>query len=337
MHVNKSVRRRGSLAVLSAAVVALTACGSGSADGTDDEITVDFSNSYPDSHPHNECGTQVVKEKVESQDVGLGIEIYPSSQLGADADRFTSLSSGDLDMDLQGSSALSTAYEPIGVLDMFYAFDGPDQLFEWFDSEAADQVKSDFEAETGAKVLDAWFFGMRVFSANEPIREPADLEGLRIRFPDSPAYLASAEAVGAEATSVAYEEIYLSLQQGIVDGQENPVSTIEAESFDEVQDYVSLSDHQTGAQLVVISSETWDQLSTEQQEVLETAVRETRAEDRQCIEDAREQILADWEETGEVEVVADVNRDAFAEMAEEYFLNNLEGGQLELYTSIGHG
>jgi len=244
--------------------------------------------------------------------------------------------SGDIDMDLQGSSALSTAYAPIGVLDMFYAFDGPDDLFAWFDGEDSQQLKDDFEAKTGAHILDVWFFGMRDFTANTPIRTPEDLDGLRIRFPDSPVYLQDAKAVGANATAVAFEEVYLALQQGIVDGQENPISTIEANSFDEVQDYVSLTDHQTGAQLVLISGDKWNALSPEQQKAVEKAASETRAEDRKCIEDAREEILSEWRDSGSIEVIDDVDREAFASKAEAYFLSHLKGEQLELYKAIGH-
>lgn len=334
MYDKSAIRKGMSIAALGVAGLTLAACGGGASGGG---ITLDFANSYPSSHPHNKCGTQVVKDKIESQNLDMSVEIFPNSQLGADAERFTSVTTGDIDMDLQGGSALSTAYAPIGVLDMFYAFDGPDDLFKWFDSKASAKVKKDFEAETGAKILGVWYFGMRDFTANEPIREPSDLQGLRIRFPDSPVYLKDAKAVGANATAVAFEEVYLSLQQGIVDGQENPISTIKAESFDEVQDYVSLTDHQTGAQLVVISDKTWDKLNSKQQDALRTAVREARAKDRKCIEDAREKILADWKSSGDIEVVDDVDRDAFAKKAEDYFLSHLEGRQLELYKSIGHG
>lgn len=329
MYRTATARRLAGVAALAVAVTAFAACGEDG--GT---VTLNFANSYPTSHAHNRCGTELVKEKLEAADVGVEIEIFSDSQLGGDDDRFTSVMAGDIAMDVQGSSALSSAYEPIGVFDMAYAFDGPDHLFEWFDGDEAEQLKEDFAAETGAHILDVWYFGMRHFSANTPIRTPADLEGLRMRFPDSPTYLANAEAMGAEATAVAFEEVYLSLQQGIVDGQENPIDTVKSMSFNEVQSHVSLTGHQTGSQMIVVSDTVWQSLSAEQQEALTEAVHETRAENRACIEEDTEAILDEWRNSGSPAIVEDVDREAFQAQTEEYFLENLEGEQLELFEGI---
>ena len=89
-----------------------------------------------------------------------------------------------------------------------------------------------------------------------------------MRFPDSPQFLMNAEALGADATEVAYEELFLALQQGTVDGQENPIINIDAINLDEVQDYISLSSHQANSNLVIIG-EVWDELSSEQQDALQ--------------------------------------------------------------------
>lgn len=312
-----------------------TAMGGGDDGGSSDgSVTLSFANSYTTQHPHTRCGIQAVADKINEQDAGVTIETFPNSQLGADTERFTSLMAGDVDMDVQGSSALASAYAPIGVLDMAYAFDGPDQLFEFFDGQAAKELKDEFAKETGARILDVWFFGMRHFTANKPIREPGDLDGLRMRYPDSPIYLENAKAVGASATAVAFEEVYLALQQGIIDGQENPVPTIKEKSFDEVQSHLSLSGHQTGSQLIVINEDSWRKLSAEQQQALQEAVHETRASNRECIETEEKKILQQWRDGGDLTVVDDVDREAFAKRAEDYFNRTLSGKQLELYQSV---
>src|SRR3546814_18580456 len=98
-------------------------------------------------------------------------------------------------------------------------------------------MEADFkEASGGVSILGAWSAGARQFTANEAIREPADLDGLRMRFPGSKQYLLNAQALGAEATEVAYEELYLALQQGVVESQENPLTNIDASNLVEVQD-----------------------------------------------------------------------------------------------------
>ena len=334
-----TTRKRLAAAVsLPLALGLLTACGGGDTGGNTgggegETQTLDFAHSYPEDHPHNRCGATVVQEAVSGE--GVEIEIFPSSQLGGDTDRFTSVMSGDIAIDLQGSSGLAATYEPVGVMDMAYAFDDVDHLFSWFDeSEAAQQMKEDFEAETGAKILDVWYYGDRTFSATEPIRTPDDLNNLRIRFPDSPIHLQNAEALGAEPVAVAFEEIYLALQQGTVDGQENPVTLTAQNSFDEVVDYVSLNRHSVGSQLVVMSTDAWEGLSEEQQTALTDAVREARGQNLECAQEAEQEVLDEWEAAGTPEVIEDVDVEAFRTKAQEYFLDNLEGRQLELYQDI---
>ena len=224
--------------------------------------------------------------------------------------------------------------EPIGALDAAYVFDGPDHLFAFADSPAFDEMAADMLEQIDVRILDVWFFGMRHFSANKPIRTPDDLQGLRMRFPDSPQFLQNAEAMGANATPVAFEEVYLSLQQGVIDGQENPIPTISDMNFAEVQSHVSLSGHQTGFVVAIVGEQTWQSLSAEQQEALQAAVSGVRDGNRQCLEDAEQEVLAQWEQAGTPTVVEDVDREAFSTKAEAYFAENLEGDKLALYQQI---
>ncbi|MHA6669491.1 TRAP transporter substrate-binding protein DctP [Homoserinimonas sp. A447] len=327
------------LALLSAAGLMLAGCsadngGSGDDANGGETIELTLANSYTDDHPHNRCGATVIAERINGMDIGLQIEVFANSTLGGDADRFTSLMAGDIDIDMQGSSAIGSTYPPIGVLDAAYVFRGADHMFDYFASEQSDTLKEDLLEATGTRVIEPFFFGMRTFSANSAIRTPEDLEGLRMRFPDTPAYLQNAEALGANAVAVAFEEIFLALQQGIIDGQENPIPTVASMSLDEVQSHVSLNNHQTGFQLVLINEETWQGLNDEQQGALNEVIAEVRDENRVCIDEDQEAIIAEWEEAGTVEVVEDVDIEAFEEKAEEYFLEKFTGADLELYESI---
>ncbi|MFV2177281.1 DctP family TRAP transporter solute-binding subunit [Actinomadura sp. LOL_016] len=322
------------LPVLAAAAVLTAGCSAMNSGDDGGTVKLSFANSYADDHPHTRCGIQAVADTINGQDLGMEIETFANSQLGDDAARFTSVKTGDLDMDVQGSSALAASHAPIGVLDMAYAFNGPDHLFGFFDGARGTKLKKDFAAATKTHVLDVWYFGMRHFTANSPIRTPADLDGLRMRFPDSEIYLENAKAVGAEATAVAFEELYLSLQRKIIDGQENPIPTIASKSLAEVQTHVSFSGHQTGSQLIVINGDRWKELTPEQQQALQKAVSDTRVQNRKCIEEAEQKILAEWRSKGKPTIVEDVDRTAFAEKAGAYFSKNLKGEQAELYKAI---
>ena len=329
------------LAAAAAAALALGGCAPGGG-GTETspageenpQIDLTLANSYTDDHAHSRCGALVIAEELNGMDIGLNVEVFTNSQLGADADRFASLIAGDIDMDMQGVSAMSASYAPIGVLGSAFAFSDPDHLFRYFDGEESQPLKDAVVDEIGVRILDPYFFGYRTFSANSPIRTPEDLQGLRIRFPDTPIHLANAEALGATAVPIAFEELFIALQQGTADGQENPIPTIKSLSLDEVQTHVSLDNHLTDFQAVIINEEKWQQMSAEQQEAVTEVVHEVRAEDRQCIEDDTQAIIDEWKETGAVEVVEDVDRDAFEERAVEYFSEYYSGADLELFEAI---
>ena len=183
--------------------------------------------------------------------------------------------------------------------------------------------------------LGAWSAGMREFTANEPIREPGDLDGLRMRFPNSPQFLMNAKALGADATEVAYEELFLALQQGTVDGQENPITNIAASSLQDVQDYISMSDHQANSNLVIIGADAWGGLSDGAAGRARRR-RSTRRRSRcpQCVAEDEEATLAEWEETGDMEVVDDVDVEAFRSQADAYLRDNFDEEQLAVYEAI---
>jgi tripartite ATP-independent transporter DctP family solute receptor len=297
------------------------------------EVELTLAHSYQEGQPQVECGANVIKEQAEAAGVGLTINIFGASQLGGDADRIQSVIAGDIDMDIQGASALSAVYSPMSVVDGAFVFDDSDHLYRFFTSEESDALTQGFEDETGVHILGAWNTGARQFTANVAIRTPDDLAGLRMRFPPSPQFLMNAEAMGAEPVEVAFEELYLALQQGTVDGQENPITNIDAINLDEVQDFISLSSHQLSSNLVIIG-DIWNDLSADQQEALSAAVEEAMVQEPQCAADAEEEILAGWRDSGALEVVDDVDRDAFRELAEPYLREHWSAEQVEVLDAI---
>jgi TRAP-type transport system periplasmic protein len=331
-------------------ILVLAACGDGgtseepSAAATDEpsaaasepaaqEFELTLAHSYQDGQPQVDCGANVIRDEVEAADVGIEVEIFGASQLGPDADRVQSVIAGDIDIDIQGASALAAVYEPMSAVDGAFVFDDSEHMYNYFSGDASDALTQGFEEETGVHILGGWNTGARQFTANVPIRTPADLEGLRMRFPPTPQFLMNAAAMGAEPVEVAFEELYLALQQGTVDGQENPITNIDAINLVEVQDVLSLSSHQLSSNLVIIG-EVWNELSTEQQEALTAAVEEAMVQEPDCAATAEEEILAGWEADGAIEIVDDVDVDAFREMAEPYLRDNFTPEQVEVLDAI---
>jgi TRAP-type transport system periplasmic protein len=303
--------------------------------GENPRVTIKIGSSQPETQPNFHCGMKLLKERVEGQNLNLTFELFPNSQLGPDAERFAGVQAGDIDMDLQGGSAMSTAFPKIGVLDAAYVFNDIDHFFKWIDTNGQDFFK-EFNAATQTTIIDAWYFGMRTFTATAPIRKPEDLAGLKIRFPNTPQFLANAKALGANAVAIAVEELYLALQQGVAQGQENPVVATKAQKFDEILKVASLTNHQVGTHYVVISDKTLTKMNQAQKDALFKAVRDIRAENRKCVDDETEKVLDGWRGDASRTVVEidQVDREAFIAKAEAFFNNQYKGADLELYKSI---
>jgi len=298
-----------------------------------ENITLSFANSYTAEQPQVRCGAQVIKDEAEAANVGLTIELFGESQLGGDADRITSVIAGDIDMDIQGASALAAAYEPIGAVDGAFVFDDSDHMYRYFSGDASTPLKEGFYNETGVTILGGWNTGARQFTANVPIRTPEDLQGLRMRFPGTPAFKLNANAMGIDPVEVAYEELYLALQQGVVDGQENPLTNIKAKAFYEVQDYLSMSSHQLSSNVIVIGP-VWDTLSQEQQDALQAAVMTAMEQEPQCVATDEQAILDDWTTSDAITIVNDVDREAFRSMAVPYLQEHFTADQNTVLDAI---
>ena len=341
-------RRRGLIAasVLAATTLVVTGCAggggapeeTGEASGSENKpVTLSVATSQNEETPNYFCGVELLKERLEEADIGFTVELYPASQLGPDADRFPLVQAGDIDIDLQGASALSSTYEPIGVVDAAYAFNDVDHAFQWID-ESSEDLFTGFHESTGVNIVDGWFFGNRTFTTKDvEVHSPDDLAGVPIRFPNSPIFLANAEALGVtNPVSVAVEELYTALQQGIAVGQENPIVATRSSSYDEVLNTAILNDHQVGIHWILVSDKTYEKMSEEQTALLEETIHEIRPENRECVEEATEEILDEYRANDAFTVVEqeDIDMDAFISQAEEFFEGYFTGENLEAYQAI---
>jgi TRAP-type C4-dicarboxylate transport system substrate-binding protein len=339
-------RRRFAASVLAATALVITGCAGGEAapdetgDGAaseNDPVTLTVATSQNEQTPNYFCGVELLKERLEEADMGFTVELYPASQLGPDADRFPQVQAGDIDIDLQGASALSATYEPIGVVDAAYAFDDVDHAFQWID-ESSEELFTGFHEATGVNIVDGWFFGNRTFTTKDvEVTSPDDLAGVPIRFPNSPIFLANAEALGVTSpVSVAVEEVYTALQQGIAVGQENPIVATRSSSYDEVLNTAILNNHNVGIHWILVSDKTYEKMSDEQTALLEETIREIRPENRDCVDEATEEILDEYRGDDNFTVVEteDVDMDAFISKAEEFFNGYFTGDNLEAYQAI---
>lgn len=347
--VTAKTTHRGIVAAsaLIAATLALTACGSGDgggtgagggdADGADNPVSLTVSITQNEQTPNYYCGVELLKDRLEGAGLGFTVDLFPSSQLGPHADRFPMVQSGDIDIDLLGGSELATTFAPIEAVDAAYAFDDVDHAFRWID-EGAEDLFAQFHEQTGVRIVDVWFFGNRTFTTKDvEVRSPDDLAGVPIRFPNSPGFLANAAALGVtNPVSVAVEEVYTALQQGIAVGQENPIVATHSSSFDEVLNVAVLNNHNVGIQFAIVSDATYDKMNDEQAALLEETIHEIRSENRQCVEEETEEILDGYRADAAFTVIEpeDIDLDAFVTKAEAYFGEYYADETLAAYESI---
>jgi TRAP-type C4-dicarboxylate transport system substrate-binding protein len=163
----------------------------------------------------------------------------------------------------------------------------------------------------GNKVVAITYYGERHVTSNKPINRPEDMKGLKIRVPDAPLYTMFPRALGANPTPIAFAEVYLALQNGTVDAQENPLPTIDAKKFYEVQKYIVLTGHITDALLTIVGGPTWSKLSDADKKVFEEVLKEAAARATAQIVDIEAKLGAEFAKRGK-EVVK-VDRKPFRE------------------------
>lgn len=347
-----SSRGRIAASLLAATTLVVTGCAGGGAQESpapsagsetgapaseSSPVTLTVATSQNEQTPNYYCGVELLQQRLQDADMGFTVELYPASQLGPDADRFPLVQAGDIDIDLQGASALSSTFEPIGAVDAAYAFDDVDHAFEWIDDGSEDAFSA-FQESTGVSIVDGWFFGNRTFTTKDvEVRSPADLAGVPIRFPNSPAFLANAEALGVtNPVSVAVEELYSALQQGIAVGQENPIVATRSSSYDEILNVAVLNNHNVGIHWILVSDATYEKMSDEQAAMLEETIRGIRAENRTCVEEATEEILDEYRADEAFTVIEqeDIDMEAFISQSEAYFEGYFTGETLEIYQGV---
>lgn len=275
------------------------------------ETVLKWAHVYEVSEPYHTWAVWAGDEIAKRTDGRYKIEVFPASSLGKESDINEGLGLGTVDIIYTGQLFAGRFYGPIAIGGAPYMFRDFDHWEKFRDSELFRDLAGGYEKETGNHIVTLTYYGERQTTSNKEILKPEDMVGLKIRVPDAPIYKMFPEAVGANPTPIAFAEVYLALQTGTVDAQENPLPTIQAKKFYEVQKYIALTGHITDALLSIVSGQTWASLSDEDKAIF-TAVLGEAAE--KCTADiiAKQNELAAWFEQQGV-IVNKVDRGPFRE------------------------
>jgi len=240
----------------------------------------------------------------------IEVQVAPSAQLGDDAAMLTALRTGALDMSANSQGAVANAVPEYGAYGMPFLFSSPAQAFKLLDGPLGKEL-ADKSAEKGLVVLGYWDNGIRqMTNSKRPISKVEDMKGLKMRTPPDAVLVDIMQSLGAEAQQIKFAELYVALQQGVVDGQENPLMNIHASKLYEVQKHLALTNHQFQMTPLLVSKRTWDRLSAADRKVLTDAAAEATALQRKLSQEADDKLLADLKAKG-VQVTT-VDKAAFA-------------------------
>jgi len=208
-------------------------------------------------------GWHAFKEYVEKESKGrIEVKIYPACQLGDQGEMFKSLKMGTIQIAQGDEGNMATWYEPYYVMSIPYLFPNEAVAVRFYESDFFyEKLNKGFIKKQGVRILGTACYGFRCFTNNvRPIRTPEDMVGLKIRVMETPLFVTLVKALGASPTVISFGELYSALQQGVVDGQENPPSVIYDMRFQEVQKYLTLSKHVCGTNTMLINEKFFQSL-----------------------------------------------------------------------------
>jgi C4-dicarboxylate-binding protein DctP len=220
-------------------------------------------------HTVAEVFKRIVEERTNGQIV---VKIYPDSQLGDEREQWQSMQEGILQMSTSSCEPLAGFVPEWMAFSIPYLTDSEEVLLAVLEGPAGQDIKQLVLKKIGVRILGWSFLGFRNFTtARKEVRSPADMKGLKIRVTQSPEKVKMVEGLGAQAVPISWSELYTALQQGVVDGQENPYSMIQQAKLYEVQKFMVADGHTLGVLPISISEKTFQSLSPVQKRIVQDA------------------------------------------------------------------
>lgn len=277
-------------------VFALCACGNNSKDNQNYTIRIGHSDTTQNLiHISLEHFAKAVNEKTNGR---VTIQIFAAEQLGSNKEMIEMVKMGNLDAMMLPSGQQADFCPKFKALSLPFLFSDYEHVYKVLDGEIGQELLEGLE-DNNMIQLAYWENGLRQFTnSKRAIEKPEDLAGLKFRTPEDKMTMAIFAAYGASASPFAFSELYLALQQGTFDGQENPVANIYANNFQDVQKYLTMVNYQYQPKDMIFSLSTWNKLPADIQQVLLDCAKEYGAEHRKAIVDSEAQMLAELEAAG---------------------------------------
>ncbi|MGL4729861.1 MAG: TRAP transporter substrate-binding protein [Bosea sp. (in: a-proteobacteria)] len=228
----------------------------------------------------------------------FNIRLFPAGQLGGDLPTVSALQGGTIDITVLNAGLLVGLNKEFAVLDLPFLFASPEEADKIVDGPIGQKLHKLVE-DKGLIGLGYWELGFRnVTNSRRPITKIEDFSGIKIRVLQSPLFIETFQALGANAVPMPFPELYAALEQRVVDGQENPFPTIVGAKLNEVQKFLSSTQHIYNAQSLLISKKAWDDMSAEEKKIVQDAANEARDFQRKNSRDSMGSALATLKAAG---------------------------------------
>lgn len=220
--------------------------------------TIRWGELLPAAHPQVQMAERVAKAVKEKSSGRIDIQVFPNGQLGSGKDMMESVSAGALHLTTDGAGALGAFLPQLSLVEAPYLWRDAAHLAKVSTSAIFAKMNDELVAKRGMRMLNVTYYGKRhVTTGSKAVKTPADMVGFKLRVPPVDVFRAMAESWGARPTPIAFPELYLSLSQGAVDGQENPLPTIHSAKLYEVQKFLVLTEHIITPRMVIVNEAFW--------------------------------------------------------------------------------
>ena len=303
----------------------------------DEVIKINFATNQPATHVVGKAYQGLVDELNEKGNGRIKATAYFSEQLGNEKEIVDMIANEINDvLGAPGPSALSLYNKTLQLFDAPYMFRSPEHALAFANGPASKPMWDEFAQKENIRVLGTYYFGTRQLTCNNlDVKTPADLSGFKLRVVDSEITLATGRGLGANPTPLAYGELYLGMQQGVVDGQENPLANILAMKFYEVQNTLVLTGHVTAMVCFAMSEAKWQSLPDDIKPIVQEAVNNAVAAGSKAIQGSEAAMLAELQ--GHGMKVVQPNVEAFRESCKDVigqFSGNWKAGIYDVVQSV---
>lgn len=321
-------------------MIALVA-GFGFAEGQAEEggpVELTWSSASVPDDAHTKAMFEFEKVVEEVSDGEIQVEVSHSGELYTQEESKTALRRGTLEMNYTGPNWLADQVPYMSMFAAPYIFDSYEHMTETFNGPIGEEIFDDIAEEIGIRPLGAYYLGTRQLNLRDIGREvttPEDMEGVKLRMPDTPSWQFMGRALGANPTPVSFTEVYLSLQTGTIDGQDNPLPTNRNAKFYEVTEYIVLTDHFINPIMPTINEEVWQSLTDQQKEWVMEGVDAGRELADQLNLEQEEELVQFFEDEGLT--IIEPDKEAFKEHALDMTMDNEEmtsSWDMELFEEV---